>query len=100
MADENRAPDLRKGFPLVKERDAQALEAERDYLRKVDGRQGRLRRWHGYWKLTGPGWLQSAITLGAGTAGSTILAGAAFGYELLWVNPLAMFLGIVVFSAI
>jgi len=100
MADEDRAGELRRGFPLARERDAQALEAERVYLREVNGRPGLLRRWQGYWKLTGPGWLQSAITLGAGSAGSTILAGAAFGYELLWVNPLAMLLGVVVFSAI
>ncbi len=100
MADENRAQDLQKGFPLVKERDAGALETERAYLREVDDRPSLIGRWRGYWKLTGPGWLQSAITLGAGTAGSTILAGAAFGYKLLWVNPLAMFLGIVVFAAI
>jgi len=95
-----KSQDLRRGFPLVRERDAQALEGERAHLREVDGRPGLIRRWRGYWSLTGPGWLQSAITLGAGTAGSTILAGATFGYKLLWVNPLAMFLGIVVFAAI
>jgi Mn2+/Fe2+ NRAMP family transporter len=100
MMDESGAEDLRKEFPLVKEKDAGALEAERDYLRQLDGRPGLFRRWRGYWKLTGPGWLQSAITLGAGSAGSTILAGAGFGYKLLWVNPLAMGLGIVVFAAI
>jgi len=100
MEDEVRAGDLRRGFPLVRERDAQALEAERAFLREVDGRASVFGRWKGYWKLTGPGWLQSAITLGAGSAGSTILAGAAFGYKLLWVNPLAMFLGVVVFAAI
>ena len=100
MMAERGAEDLRKEFPLVKEKDAGALEAERDYLRQLDGRPGLFRRWRGYWKLTGPGWLQSAITLGAGSAGSTILAGAGFGYKLLWVNPLAMGLGIVVFAAI
>jgi len=92
--------DPRKDFPLVKEQDAGALEAERAYLREVDGRPSLIGRWRGYGKLTGPGWLQSAITLGAGTAGSTILAGAGFGYKLLWVNPLAMLLGVVVFAAI
>jgi manganese transport protein len=100
MGEENRAGDLRRGFPLVRERDKQALEAERACLREVDGRASPIGRWKGYWKLTGPGWLQSAITLGAGSAGSTILAGASFGYKLLWVNPLAMFLGVVVFAAI
>jgi Mn2+/Fe2+ NRAMP family transporter len=92
--------NLRRGFPLVRERNAQALEAERAQLREIDGQANLFGRWRDYWKLTGPGWLQSAITLGAGSAGSTILAGAAFGYQLLWVNPLAMFLGVVVFSAI
>ena len=92
--------ELRRGFPLVKERDSRSLEAERAYLREVNARPRRLDRWRGYWKLTGPGWLQSAITLGAGSAGSTILAGAAYGYRLLWVSPLAMLLGIVVFASI
>ena len=100
MADENGSGGLRRGFPLVKERDVQALEAERSVLREVDGRPTLIHRWRGYWKLTGPGWLQSAITLGAGSAGSTILASAVFGYRLLWINPLAMFLGVVVFAAI
>lgn len=92
--------DLRRGFPLIKERDIQALEAERAHLREVEGCPGLFRRWQGYWKLSGPGWLQSAITLGAGSAGSTILAGAVYGYKLLWVNPLAMFLGVAVFASI
>jgi len=100
MGDENRIGDLKRVFPLVKERDVQALEAERAILREVDGCRNLISRWKGYWKLTGPGWLQSAITLGAGSAGSTILAGAGFGYKLLWVSPLAMFLGVAVFAAI
>ena len=32
------------------------------------GTYGRLRRWKGYLRLTGPGWLQSAFTLGSGSA--------------------------------
>jgi len=96
----NSRQELRRGFPLVKERDSRSLEAERAYLQEVNGRPHLLSRWRGYWKLTGPGWLQSAITLGAGSAGSTILAGAAFGYKLLWVSPLAMLLGVAVFASI
>jgi manganese transport protein len=97
---ENHDQELRRGFPLVSERDSRSLEAERAYLQKVNARPRRLRRWTGYWKLTGPGWLQSAITLGAGSAGSTILAGASYGYKLLWVSPLAMLLGVAVFASI
>jgi len=54
----------------------------------------------GYIKLTGPGLLQSAMTLGAGSAAASVLAGASFGYKLLWVQPVAMFLGIMMFVAL
>jgi Mn2+/Fe2+ NRAMP family transporter len=86
--------------PFVQARDAAALDAEAAYLREVDARPGIVRRWRGYWSLTGPGWVQSALTLGAGSAGATILAASLYGYKLLWVNPLAMFLGVVMFGAI
>jgi manganese transport protein len=92
--------ELKRGFPLVQARDEAALEAERASLREVNARPRFWSRWRGYWKLSGPGWVQSALTLGAGSAGSTILAGAVYGYDLLWVQPVAMFLGVVVFAAI
>ena len=40
------------------------------------------------------------MTLGGGTAASALFAGAAFGYQLLWVGPVAIVLGIVMLSAI
>jgi len=89
-----------RGLPMVQARDPEALELEKEKLRQIDARPGVLRRWRGYWGLTGPGWVQSALTLGAGSAGSSIFAGAVFGYQLLWVQPVAMLLGVVVFSAI
>jgi Mn2+/Fe2+ NRAMP family transporter len=85
---------------MVQARDPEALERERAYLGDVNARRGLWRRWRGFWSLTGPGWVQSALTLGAGSAGSSIFAGAVYGYSLLWVQPVAMFLGIVVFAAI
>ncbi|RPJ01077.1 MAG: hypothetical protein EHM31_06670, partial [Candidatus Aminicenantes bacterium] len=100
MPDEHPADDLRRGLPMVGTRDPEALEREKARLREIDSRPGLLRRWRGYWSLSGPGWVQSALTLGAGSAGSSIFAGAVFGYDLLWVQPVAMFLGIVVFAAI
>ena len=57
-------------------------------------------RTFGYLKRMGPGYMQSAMTLGGGTAFASIFAGAAFGYQLLWVAPLAMLLGIIVLSAV
>jgi Mn2+/Fe2+ NRAMP family transporter len=59
-----------------------------------------LRRALGYFRLMGPGYLQSAMTLGGGTAFASIFAGAAFGYSLLWVAPLSMLLGIIVLAAV
>lgn len=92
--------DLKRGLPLVGVRDASSLEAERRLLAQIDARPHFWQRWRGYWKLTGPGWVQSALTLGAGSAGSTIMAGAVYGYKLLWVQPAAMFLGVMMFAAI
>ena len=97
---QNSRREILRGFPLIKERDSRSLEDERAYLREVNARPRLFSRWRGYWRLTGPGFLQSAITLGAGSAGSTILAGAAYGYKLLWVSPLAMLLGVAVFASI
>ncbi len=94
------AQKFRRGFPLIEARDSKALEAERQFLQEVDSRPRFWQRWRSYWALTGPGWVQSALTLGAGSAGSTILAGSLFGYKLLWVQPLAMGLGIAMFAAI
>lgn len=54
----------------------------------------------GYVRRTGPGLLQSAMTLGAGSATASVLAGASFGYKLLWVQPIAMFLGIMMLGAL
>jgi manganese transport protein len=98
--DDKTRDGIRRGLPMVQARDPGALENERTFLREVNARPGILRRWRGYWSLAGPGWVQSALTLGAGSAGSSIFAGAVFGYELLWVQPVAMFLGVVVFAAI
>jgi Mn2+/Fe2+ NRAMP family transporter len=57
-------------------------------------------RLRGYYKLTGPAWMQSAMTLGAGSAAASVVAGAFYGYQLLWVQPVAMILGIFMMSAL
>jgi manganese transport protein len=96
----NRPDGVRRGLPMVQARDPEALKKERALLRDINARPRAWSRWRGYWSLAGPGWIQSALTLGAGSAGSSIFAGAVFGYKLLWVQPVAMFLGVIVFSAI
>jgi Mn2+/Fe2+ NRAMP family transporter len=85
---------------MVEARDPEALEEERRLLNTINARPRFWQRWRGYWKLSGPGWVQSALTLGAGSAASAIFAGSVFGYRLLWVQPVAMFLGVMMFAAI
>jgi len=53
-----------------------------------------------YTKLSGPGWLQGAITLGGGSLAGAMLLGIVSGTELMWLQPLAMICGVVVLSAI
>lgn len=57
-------------------------------------------RLRGYMRLTGPGYMQSAMTLGGGSIASCVLMGSILGYELLWVQPVAIFLGVCVLSAV
>ena len=79
--------------------DPEKLAAERQQLQELDGAP-RGKRWGGYLKFIGPGYLQSAMTLGGGTAASSLFAGAVFGYELLWVAPVGMLLGILAMGAV
>ena len=53
-----------------------------------------------YLRLSGPGWLQSAITLGGGSLAGSLYLGVIGGFSLLWLQPLAMILGIIMLSAI
>ena len=53
-----------------------------------------------YTKKSGPGWLQAAITLGGGSLAGALFLGVMMGYNLMWLQPLAMILGVVMLSAI
>lgn len=53
-----------------------------------------------YGKLSGPGWLQSALTLGGGSLASSLYLGVLAGYSMMWLQPIAMILGIIMLSAI
>ena len=76
-----------------------AVERERQML--VDaasqGTSAKLLTWT---KLSGPGWLQSAITLGGGSLASSLFLGILAGYHLLWLQILAMACGVVMLGAI
>ena len=59
-----------------------------------------LRRVPYYLRMSGPGWLQGAMTLGGGSAITSLTIGGVYGYELLWVQPLAMLIGCVMLFAL
>ena len=89
---------LVRGLPMFTAADPEALAAERAELTELAG-GGFFARCRGYFAKTGPGWLQSAMTLGGGSAMASLFLGATFGYKLLWLQPVAMLLGIVMLSA-
>jgi Mn2+/Fe2+ NRAMP family transporter len=88
-----------RGLRVAQPLDAAALERERAWLAELAGRP-RGARWWAYLRHGGPGYLQSALTLGGGTASACLLSGAAFGYELLWVAPAGILTGAVVLLAV
>jgi len=51
-------------------------------------------------RLSGPGWLQSAITLGGGSLAGALFLGVLGGTSLLWLQLMAISMGVVMLSAI
>jgi len=93
------AEEQSKGLPMTAKWDPGKLEREVAELKELESRSF-VPRATGYIKRTGPGLLQSAMTLGAGSATASVVAGASFGYKLLWVQPVAMFLGVMMLAAL
>ena len=75
------------------------LTKEKELLSSVENK-GTGAKLKAYTKLCGPGWLQSAITLGGGSLIGALSLGAIGGTKFMWVQPLAMVLGIIMLSAI
>ncbi|HPP54645.1 MAG TPA: hypothetical protein PK777_16950, partial [Thermoguttaceae bacterium] len=78
---ETEPSEAERGLPMTKRWDPAALEREAAELRALENQPFFRRAW-GYLKRTGPGLLQSAMTLGAGSATASVVAGASFGYKL------------------
>ncbi|MDE0959214.1 MAG: divalent metal cation transporter [Planctomycetota bacterium] len=94
-ADSQNSIDL----PMVAPPDPVALAEEKKWLTSLESAPI-TKRWGAFLRRGGPGYLQSSLTLGGGTAAATLMAGGAFGYQLLWVAPLSMLLGLAVLSAV
>ena len=97
---EDRAPqtEIIRGLPMFKASDPEVIEREKAELLELEGKS-LGQRWRGYFSKTGPGWLQSALTLGGGSAIASLYLGAHYQYRLLWVQPLAMIVGIIMMMA-
>ena len=67
--------DLVRGLPKFSAASPEALAKERAELAELRGK-GLLTRWRGYFAKSGPGWLQSALVLGSGSAMASLFAGA------------------------
>jgi Mn2+/Fe2+ NRAMP family transporter len=76
-------------------------QAERDRQLLINAQQkGGLPVLGAYFRLSGPGWIASAITLGGGSLASSLYLGVLGGYSLMWLQPFAMILGVIMLGAI
>jgi hypothetical protein len=75
------------------------VEQERAMLLDAEAQGGgaKLSVWM---KLSGPGWLQSAITLGGGSLAGSLFLGMVAGYSMMWLQIMAMAFGVVMLGAI
>lgn len=88
-----------QAMPMYKAGDPELIRREVAELRALQTKSAWERtKW--YFSKSGPGWMQSAMTLGGGSAMASLFSGAFLGYKLLWVQPVAMLIGIVMLSAL
>ncbi|MEW5913343.1 MAG: divalent metal cation transporter [Thermodesulfobacteriota bacterium] len=52
-----------------------------------------FRRWMDYTRQMGPAWIVSAVACGPATLASVVMAGASYGYGMLWVVVLSAVFG-------
>lgn len=72
---------------------------ERQYLTELATKPA-YKRVAGYIRIGGPGWLQGAMTLGGGSAITSLTIGGVYGYEYLWLQPVAMLIACVMLFAL
>ena len=72
-----RGDEVVKGLPMFTASAPEVLAKEKADLAELKGK-GLLVRWKGYFGKTGPGWLQSALVLGSGSAMASLFADAYY----------------------
>lgn len=75
------------------------IESDRRLLKEAR-KKGTMASLGAFSRLSGPGWLQGAITLGGGSLASALYLGVLGGYSLLWLQGVAVMLGVIMLSAI
>ncbi len=75
------------------------VEADRQLLREAHA-AGTGATLGAFVRLSGPGWLQSAITLGGGSLAGSLFLGVLGGTSMLWLQLVAITMGVVMLSAI
>ncbi|MGD8540025.1 MAG: divalent metal cation transporter [Candidatus Aminicenantes bacterium] len=90
--------ETRFRYPITEEIPEEVLEAEVHQLERLSKKSYVLRFW-GHLKLSGPGFMDSALTLGAGTLTAAMLSGAMFGYRTMWLIWVSMGLGLFMMAA-
>ena len=99
MENEARSVDERiHKYPLSEAVPAEKLAAEIVEIERLQTSPPWSQAW-GYVKLGGPGFMDAATTLGAGTLTAAMLSGAAFGYKTMWLLWVSMGLGIFMMAA-
>jgi Mn2+/Fe2+ NRAMP family transporter len=78
---------------------AERIQAEKLALREAKAKGG-VATAKTYLKFSGPGWLQGAITLGGGSLAGSLYLGVIGGFSFLWLQVLAMIMGVIMLSAI
>ena len=73
------------------------VQSDRELLQQAS-KDGKLLG--AYVRLSGPGWLQSAITLGGGSLAGALFLGVLGGTSMIWLQLIAIVMGVVMLSAI
>ncbi|MFI4875295.1 MAG: hypothetical protein ACIALR_08155, partial [Blastopirellula sp. JB062] len=75
------------------------VQTDREILQEAH-QKGALATFFAFVRLSGPGWLQSAITLGGGSLAGALYLGSLGGTNMLWLQLMAIAMGVVMLSAI